>query len=453
MIRARRLKAVVAVCVLLGAGACAILDSDRINQYAPDECVSSLGHYYLPKRFLVAEVTQAQGARPVLDLKVTDSHADGRYKYCLAFYGSPLAEDSVAVERYVPSGTGAESRGLLQRVRSQAVDRTKEVIETVIDTVATGITGGEFTHRDAIPRLAGSKLLNRTFDPFDPAQLTSVNTELAEFGYCIKFDAARRGNPAFATGCGRAAHMYVKAEPDPWKVTFLHTEVRRGIFYRPNLQRKFVVLQNSNPDGAGTWREIRDYNFLMPNEAPIFSVEVNRSLFVTRKTELIFDQGSLRDVIIDKPSELATAVEIPLRIVEVVVAIPAQIVKVRINSTNNRAQIIAAQQKLLEVQAQRKGLEEQLAEKQKALAPFAPLIPPSLTDPLRGGPSLGSPEALARANARCGVHCSAPENLPRLSDPPNCPRTCSTIARQCLVAGAQPTEGDCVTLGIKATFR
>jgi hypothetical protein len=64
----------------------------------------------------------------------------------------------------------------------------------------------------------------------------------------------------------------------------------------------------------------------MPNASPIFSVGVDRSAFVTRKTTLLaFDAGVLRDITIEKPSEVLSFVEIPLRVAQVVVAVPAEI--------------------------------------------------------------------------------------------------------------------------------
>lgn len=448
-----RTVSLVAALMLACAGCSTVLDSDRINQWSVDECLTSLGHYYLPKRYVNVEVTQADGARPAINLTVTDSYADPNYKYCLAFLGSALAEDSIAVERFEVNG---KSRGLLKTVRSKADDKTKEVVDVVLDTVAAGLTGNpNLTHRALNqPRLEGNKLVNRTIDPFDPAQLAGINVELAEFGFCIKFDVPRAGQASFAAGCGRTAQLYRKSSPVAWLGDPASAKERRGVYYRPNLRRKFIVLQNDDADGKGKWREVQDYNFLMPNDAPIFSVDVTRSLFVSKETILEFDQGVLKNVVVDKPSELAAFVEIPLRIVEVAVAIPAQVVKVRINNTNNRAAIIATQQRLLDVQTKRKDLEEQLREKlERTASNGVPVVFPRsapVTDG-RSGERFSDPIFRDRAEERCGQHCNA--NRSRLGDPAQCAKVCLQRAQQCLSAEERPKAEECVTLGIEATAR
>jgi hypothetical protein len=452
-------RGVAALCgpvLVLATAGCTMLDSNRIDQHSADECSSTLGHYFLPKRYLRVEVTQTPPAQPVLTLARGESYADPRYKYCLAFNGSPLAEDTIAVERYeAPTG---RSRGLLKTVSSQAADKTKDVIEAALDTAVVGITGNpNLTERTAFaPRLKDFKLLSRAFDPFDWAELASVNGELADLGYCIKFDAPRAGEPGFVSGCGRSNSSVVKAEQDPWHPVAPLVQERHGIFYRPNLLRKFVVLFNNDRDGRGAWREVQNYSFLMPNEAPIFSVEVTRSLFITKKTTLAFSEGVLQDVTIDKPSELAGFVEIPLRVVEAVMEIPAQIVKVRINNTNNRTAIIAAQQKLLEVETQQHNLQAQLGAQQRTAQSVGVATPDRAATAASAQPAGGrfnDPLFRDVAEQECASHCGEPANQSRLANPATCPQVCVARAQRCLSASEQPTAEECFTLGKQQTIR
>ena len=68
--RARPYCALLAIFATVG---CAIVDSERIDQ-ANDGCVTSLGHYYLPKRYLRVEVTQAEGSPPDILLTRGESY-------------------------------------------------------------------------------------------------------------------------------------------------------------------------------------------------------------------------------------------------------------------------------------------------------------------------------------------------------------------------------------------
>ena len=61
-----------------------------------------------------------------------------------------------------------------------------------------------------------------------------------------------------------------------------------------------------------------------------------RSAFVKRTTRLDFDAGVLKDITIEKPSELVEFMEIPLVLTQALVKIPAEVIKVRLASTITR---------------------------------------------------------------------------------------------------------------------
>ena len=121
-----------------------------------------------------------------------------------------------------------------------------------------------------------------------------------------------------------------------------------GILYRPNLRYELTVKRRLEPDLPGAWLVVETRQVEMPNEAPVFSLQVERSLFVTRKADIVFDKGTLLDVTADRPSELAEFIDIPLQAVQAVFAIPAQIVQVRINRANNEERLIRAQAALIQ---------------------------------------------------------------------------------------------------------
>jgi hypothetical protein len=127
----------------------------------------------------------------------------------------------------------------------------------------------------------------------------------------------------------------------------LLVESRRGVLYRPSLPHKVVVMRNLAPPKPGRWRQERIFPVDMPNAAPVFSVGVDRTYFTERNTTLTFDYGVLKDVQLVKGSELNSIAEIPLRVAQAITTIPAQIVQVRINRTNNEEALIAAQAKLI----------------------------------------------------------------------------------------------------------
>jgi hypothetical protein len=126
----------------------------------------------------------------------------------------------------------------------------------------------------------------------------------------------------------------------------------------------------------------------MPNIAPVFSIGVERSMFVKRTTRLDFDAGVLRDITIEKPSELVEFMEVPLVLVQALVKIPAEVVKVRLASTSNQKLLLDTQRELLATQRDYFKTVKELQEKAAKNAGM------SLALPLRAGEA---PSGIMRA--------------------------------------------------------
>ncbi len=182
------------------------------------------------------------------------------------------------------------------------------------------------------------------FDPLDPYEATKINTALRPFGYCVFVEGLSfpAGVPP-ATWCEQPQLLSIhisKAPPllvDPLPPSEVS---RRGVLYRPNISRTLTVMHKADPNGRGSWRLLLTKQVEVPNRAPVFAVEVNRSLFVDRVTDLEFTDGVLTNVSVKKPSEAAAFVEIPLAVVSAVVALPGTIVKLKINDASNTEQLI-----------------------------------------------------------------------------------------------------------------
>jgi hypothetical protein len=127
---------------------------------------------------------------------------------------------------------------------------------------------------------------------------------------------------------------------------------RRGVVYRPNITHTLTVLRKANPAGRGPWLLAMTRQIEVPNGAPVFVAEVNRSLFVDRVTDLEFSDGVLTNISVKKPSEIAAFVEIPLAIAKAVTALPGLVLKLKINDANNRQRLINAQSELIAVRRQ-----------------------------------------------------------------------------------------------------
>jgi hypothetical protein len=122
--------------------------------------------------------------------------------------------------------------------------------------------------------------------------------------------------------------------------------MQTGILYRPNVAHKVVIMRKFDPYGPERWQPFQTVMVGMPNLGPILSIGVERALFATRDTDLVFNQGVLTDVSIDKKSELVGFVRIPLAVAKAVVGVPAQILQIRIADTRNQTALLNAQGEL-----------------------------------------------------------------------------------------------------------
>ena len=336
---------------LVGLGGCtSMLETTMLDTEAPTACLNGAGAYFLPKKVLTVTVQGLNAKTGKLrgyGMNVTDdwqSVADRAQSYCLDYLGSITSRDEVGIAR--------TEQGLLQRIYTRAEDKSVQIAKMLIDTAfLLGAAGGRqlIGVDDADQTVYAGPF---TFDPLDPYEAAKINAALRPYGYCVfveGFSFPYGVPPASWCEQPRILDMYVSKAPplaDPLPPAAIS---RRGVLYRPNITRTLTVLRKAAPYGRDPWVLLMSKKVEVPNWAPVFAVEVDRSLFVDRITDLEFDNGVLTNVSVKKPSEAAAFVEIPLAVVSAVVALPGTIVKLKINDANNTERLIKAQTELITV--------------------------------------------------------------------------------------------------------
>jgi len=315
-----------------------------------------------------------------------------------------------------------KKNGLLKKISTNAEDRSEKIAETLIRTVFTGISQNPgFSEsllqagRAQLPaRLSNAKQFEAEYDPFDPDQTAVVNDALKELGFCLLLEEqnlnyeAYCSNPLRHTTRERLINRTSvrNAEPHPvisqscrvedvdhdgWRTRTSHLdrgggpqcrlashepavnltrtvkrdrprEYSQGIFYRARLPYNYYLYIRPNMKVMGNWKLRGTAVVHLENRSPVFSVAVDRTFFATRQTALDFDDGVLQDVTISKGSELAGFVSIPLLIAQSIAALPANIIQIRIDQTNNRGKLIAAQTALIEQQERELAMRLRLQE-------------------------------------------------------------------------------------------
>ncbi|BCT67358.1 hypothetical protein [Nitrosospira sp. NRS527] len=99
--------------------------------------------------------------------------------------------------------------------------------------------------------------------------------------------------------------------------------------------------------------DIREYSLMLPNNGPVYAVDVSRARFVTKKTNLTIADGMLNKIDIDKPSSVVGGLKVPLEILEAIIAIPGELLTLRIKRIQDEGVLTKAQGDLLLNEIQR----------------------------------------------------------------------------------------------------
>lgn len=333
-----------------GLSACSMASSSHLinSDLASDRCSSDVGGYYLSKSYLTVNVVSDKGT-PKLDSIIVTPKADRDHGYCLDFLASPTSHDTFVVAK--------TDDFLLQKITSKADDQSTQIVKNISQAVFVALSGLPQDPR-AGDWAETVSLFKGQYDPFDSAQAAIVNDGLKDTGFCLVLEDPERGVPV---GAGRfcdnpfiqtrrEAALAASSQPVAHKHRF--TSYTRGVLYRPRLAYTLYLFKNQRSGRRlpGHWQLWQSATVYLENQAPILSVGVDRTYFAQRETTLLFQDGMLQDINIDKGSELANFSEIPLEIAGSLSKLPSNIVQAKINVTNKRENLIKAQDALLQQQ-------------------------------------------------------------------------------------------------------
>ncbi|MCF8475764.1 MAG: hypothetical protein K9G60_01950 [Pseudolabrys sp.] len=341
---------------LLALGACArVVETKDLKVqalgYSPT-CHSTLGAYHLPRALLRLKVT-ADAKITSTGLEATTTMvADRAQTFCLDFLSLPTTKDIVTAQRDVS--------GLLSAITSEVEDRSP-VIAASLTAIGENIV---LQGRRSLGETAQSgDSVNLEFDPFIWRELDLANKALHRFGFCLyvegySFPTKHRSSGNLAEAAQRwceRPYRYEWPGSEYAELPVAPDVMQTGVLYRPNATHKVVIMRKSDPGrrGAGGWKLFQTKRVEMPNVSPVLSIGVDRATFASRKTTLKFNRGVLTDVAIDKTSELAGFVSIPLGVAKAIVDVPAQIIQLRIADTGNEIALLNAQSQLIDAIASR----------------------------------------------------------------------------------------------------
>ena len=325
-------------------------------------CASDGGAYYVSKSEIMVEVgrysieTPSGGSEFFNQLDNVDikRKPDRDHGYCLDYAPAATAADKVYVKK--------TANYLLQTISTQAIDQSAYIITSLISAGFRGIAGlaGGGYRADAKPVKVGTAF-RAEYDPFDVERSVVVNEALTHLGFCLiledqTFDTNRLTVEQYCNDPQRALASVQAGWGQPYKLGGRRPPGRirqapvTGILYRPRVPYNYYLFVKRRERGRVRWKLRKTSVARLENKSPILAVGVDRTYFATRRTSLIFDEGSLKNICIYKSSELEQIAEIPFSIANNLVALPTNILKLRLENTNNFAKLAKVEQELIATQ-------------------------------------------------------------------------------------------------------
>ena len=373
----------IAVLAVAGLAGCNVLSSDhatRLSGYdtglsvGPFTCNSTAGYYNLPKTMLAASISYDRSGSNVTGPKfqgiALKPVADPDHRYCLTFNSSASTGELLKVQK--------NSNDLLSLVSSNALEQSRFIFQSLLQTIFVGITGSVTgsVRSNAFVEADGReiKYIN-TFDPFDYADTARFNDRAKDFGYCVfipgyAFDPGKMTIQQYCNDPNWALKKHVPiwkrqsvsgqlsmvnpGRTAPVVARVVEEDLLDGVLYRPKFPYQVYLMEKQ----GSKWKIRERRTVMLENISPILSVHVRRSGMAQRTSAFIFRDGVLENVCIYNTSGAAEFVEIPLSLARAIVRLPAEIISVRIGESRaDRAiaevetKVLLAQQRQLELLA------------------------------------------------------------------------------------------------------
>jgi hypothetical protein len=248
---------------------------------------------------------------------------DPRYMYALSLKPAPQSSDHFNLV--------VNANGFLSSVNASNEDRTGQIVEALAQTAANAFEASAMALAATTPEPL-PKHLEYIFDPSDPTEIQKAKAAF-EFG----------GHQLIDIECvplnGLApARMPAKKEKECDRLT---EDEAGGVFYRNALPYILSVKPLTIGENNTNIQQV----VMLPNQAPIFEIDVRRAPFVGVNTAMTFTNGYLTSLDYTKPSEIEGFVSIPLELSKMALSVPTNLLQLKIDLANKGNELLEAQKK------------------------------------------------------------------------------------------------------------
>ncbi len=298
-------------------------------------------HYFLPRGLIHIQLLKQRDPPNTFAIKLVDVllTPDINFGYKLDYRESAFSEDHLVAD--------LTESGLMDKITLTSEDVSAQVI-VKIASLAGRIAGGEidFTPFGLVAQGINYDLVyDGEFDPFSKSELDNVNAALKNF--------APSNGPEFSVDLGVDLPSQSAASAG---------ECGASVCYRPLVSVPLIFKK----DGIEIYRR----SIEIPDITKIMGINLNRA-FGESITKVDFDDGMIKQFDIKHPSGALAVAQLPIDVLNALIAIPAELVQLRIDTSGRNKKLYDAQKAEIEAQRQLiEKLEELHKEKENPSGPL-----------------------------------------------------------------------------------
>jgi hypothetical protein len=302
---------------------------------------SNFNCYFLPKamfKIIVKQTILANGKSGGFSFDYEKIMApDPNHRYYLRYNSSIWTDDTVKIE-FAPEG-------YLKRIETVTDDKTAAIVEKLAELGSKLAEAAamipEFVDRDiSVVRT----IYAVAFDPFNPMEMQRVNEDLASIHPQLSVEIRL---------------IDVADKDEKGKVVQNFDKPALGIYCKPIATAEFSIKT-----GVSVQRDL----VTLPHPFKVHLVEITRPRFIKATFSMDFEMGYPKTISIQRPSQLLTLLESPIKVLSTIMAIPSKLIQLRINLSNDKSNQANSQTQLQYQLQQQLDAQKGMAQMQQELA-------------------------------------------------------------------------------------
>jgi len=298
-------------------------------------------NYFLPKGIVDLTIksnsTVDKDGKPTGNLAVSLSIdavkyvPDPLYHYSVSINHDSFYDDDISV--------AVDEKGLLKSVNSITSDRTADIIQKIAEAPKDILTVKLLTDKPRITKFD----IKFSLDPESATDRARLNQHLSRIDPRIQF----RAQPVVAIPSSQSRH---------------HPDCGIHVCFRTAMPYALELFTVEGSDIVVVARQIA----VLPNRHVVGQIPITRAPFVKKEFKLAFTNGMLTSVSLNNPSEVLGFVQIPITVAKAIVSIPSAMFQFKTTQITADNNLLAAQQKNLDLQRQIIETQQKLLEAQAA---------------------------------------------------------------------------------------